>query len=298
VTPIDERQSSMLAITWRHLRRHPAAIIAIVVLIGMTLACIFAFLSPYDPNAIDLANRFAPPSLAHPFGTDKQGRDMLTRLLYGGRVSLAVGFLAMAAALSIGTLVGAVAGYAGGVFDSILMRFTDFMLTFPQIFVLLFLSFLLKESHIELLGGSIGNIIIVIALTSWMAISRLVRASFLTIRETEFVQAARSYGAGRRSLVFSQIMPNALGPIIVAGTRGVADAILVESGLSFLGYGVQPPAASWGNILQDAFVTIGVHPGLTIYPGLMIVVTVLSLNFLGDALRDALDPFKVTSPSH
>jgi peptide/nickel transport system permease protein len=290
----DEGQASMLRITWRHLRRHPAAIIAIVVLIGITIACVFAFLSPYDPNQIDLANRFAPPSLAHPFGTDKQGRDMLTRLLYGGRVSLAVGFIAMAASVSIGTIVGAIAGYRGGVLDALLMRFTDFMLTFPQIFVLLFLAFLLKESHVELLGGSLANIILVIALTSWMAIARLVRSSFIIIRDTEFVQAARSYGAGPMSLIFAQIMPNAIGPIIVAGTRGVADAILTESGLSFLGYGIQPPSASWGNILQDAFITIGVHPGLTIYPGMMIIVTVLSLNFLGDALRDALDPFKVT----
>lgn len=177
--------------------------------------------------------------------------------------------------------------------DSLLMRATDFFLCFPQIFVLLFVSALLRQMEANRFGSGLVQVIVVIAITSWMVVARLVRASFLKLREEEFVAAARSYGAGGNRLVFVHIVPNAIGPILVAATRGVADAILIESGLSFLGYGIQPPTASWGNILQDAFTTIGSYPWLTFWPGFMIFVIVLALNYLGDALRDALDPFKV-----
>jgi peptide/nickel transport system permease protein len=218
---------------------------------------------------------------------------MFSRILYGGRISLLVGVLAMAGAVVIGTLVGAVAGYAGGRVDAFLMRLTDFFLTFPQIFVLLFLSYLLRQADVAFLQGGLGNIVMVIAATSWMAVARLVRATFLKLREEEFVEAARAYGSAGWPLIARHILPGSVGVVLVASTRGVADAILTESGLSFLGYGIQAPAISWGNILQEAFTTIGVYPWLTIFPGFMIFMTVLAMNYLGDALRDALDPYKV-----
>jgi peptide/nickel transport system permease protein len=288
------RQATMRGIVWRQFRRHPAALFALAVLgVASVLSLLAPIVSPYDPNALDLANRWNAPSAEHLFGTDKQGRDMLSRILWGGRISLSVGILAMAGSVLVGTVVGALAGFFGGRIDSALMRLTDFFLTFPQIFVLLFLSYLLRQANIQFFQGGFGNIVLVIAATSWMIVARLVRASFLKLREEEFVAAARSYGAGNARLVLVHILPNAVGPILVAGTRGVADAILTESGLSFLGYGIQPPTASWGNILQDAFTTIGVYPWLTVFPGVMIFITVLALNYLGDALRDALDPYKV-----
>ncbi len=288
------RQETMRGLVWRQFRRHPAAIFALVVLGIVGLASLLApLLAPYDPNALDLPHRWQPPSTEHLFGTDKQGRDMLSRILVGGRISLSVGILAMTVSVLVGTAIGAVAGFFGGWIDSALMRLTDFFLTLPQIFVLLFLSYLLRQANIEFFQGGFGNIVLVIAATSWMIVARLVRASFLKLREEEFIAAARSYGAGSSRLIFVHILPNAVGPILVAGTRGVADAILTESGLSFLGYGIQPPTASWGNILQDAFTTIGVYPWLTIFPGFMIFVTVLALNYMGDALRDALDPYKI-----
>jgi len=288
-----DTQESMRGIVWAQFRRHPVALIALATLAVVIFVSIMAFLSPYDPNQIDITNRWAPPSLQHWFGTDKLGRDLLTRILYGGRISLTVGFLAMAGSVVVGTCIGAVAGFFGGAVDSVLMRLTDFALTFPQIFVLLFLSAILRQLNIPFIQNGFGMIIIVISLTSWMIVTRLVRASFLTVRETEYVAAARSYGAGSWRLVMVHILPNSVGPILVAGTRGVADAILIESGLSFLGYGIQPPTASWGNILQDAFTTMGSFPWITFFPGFMIFITVLSLSFIGDALRDALDPYKV-----
>jgi peptide/nickel transport system permease protein len=293
------RQETMRGIVWRQFRHHPAALFALAVLgtVGLVSA-LASLIAPYDPNAIDLVNRWQAPSAEHLFGTDKQGRDMLSRILWGGRISLAVGILAMTGSVLVGTVLGALAGFFGGVVDSVLMRLTDFFLTFPQIFVLLFLSYLLRQANIEFFQGGFGNIVLVIAATSWMVVARLVRASFLKLREEEFIAAARSYGASSGRLVLVHILPNAVGPILVAGTRGVADAILIESGLSFLGYGIQPPTASWGNILQDAFTTIGVYPWLTVFPGFMIFITVLALNYLGDALRDALDPYKVIGHVH
>ena len=235
-------QETMRGIVWAQFRHHPVALVALATLAVVIVASLLAFLSPYDPNELDLTNRWAPPSLQHWFGTDKLGRDLFTRILYGGRISLTVGFLAMAGSVLIGTFVGAIAGFFGGSADSVLMRVTDFALTFPQIFVLLFLSaILLQATDIPLFKGGFTMIVLVIALTSWMIVARLVRASFLAVRETEYIAAARSYGAGSRRLVMVHILPNAVGPILVAATRGVADAILLESGLSFLGYGIQPP---------------------------------------------------------
>jgi len=287
-------QRSMRSIVWRQFRRHPAALFSITVLgIIIVVSVLAPAIAPYDPYELNPADRFAPPSPDHWFGTDKQGRDEFSRILYGGRITLLVGFLAMGVSLLFGTILGAVSGFSRGWLDGFLMRVTDFFLIFPQIFVLLFLSYLLRQAHIEFFSGGFGNIVIVIAVTSWMVVARLVRAQFLKLREEDYVSAARAYGAGYRRLVVDHILPGAYGIILVAATRGVADAILVESGLSFLGYGIQAPAISWGNMLQEAYTTIGVYPWLTFYPGFMIFITVLALFYLGDALRDALDPYKV-----
>lgn len=289
-----ERQETMRSMVWRHFRRHPlgmAALVAITVIVVITILA--PVIAPYDPEELNLNNRFAPPSLDHIFGTDRLGRDMLSRILYGGRVSLLVGLLAMSFSVILGALVGALAGYLGGWTDNLLMRVTDFFLIFPQLFVLLFISSVLRSSGAPLVAGGVGQIVVVIAVMSWMSTARLVRSSFLKVKEEEFVAAARSYGAGGRRIIALHILPSALGPIIVAATRGVAEAIMIESGLSFLGYGVVEPASSWGNILGGAQANIGVYPWLTLFPGLMIFLTVLSLNYIGDALRDALDPYRV-----
>jgi peptide/nickel transport system permease protein len=287
-------QETMLRIVWRNFLRHPMGLIGLFVLLAIILMSIFAFLSPYDPDALDPANAFARPSLQHPFGTDRYGRDTLTRIAYGGRVSLMVGVLAMATATLIGLFFGGLAGFYGGLVDSVSMRLTDFFLSFPQLFVLLFLSFILRESNISFLQGGLGNIILVIGITTWMTVARLVRGAVLKVREMEFIRAARSYGAGDAHVMMRHMMPNILGPVIVAATMGTAWAILIESGLSFLGYGIQEPTPTWGNMLQLARTTIGVYPGQTFFPGAMIFLTVISLNYVGDALRDAFDPHKFT----
>lgn len=291
-----DRQETMRSIVWRQFRRHPLGLVAVVALCVIVAITVLApVIAPYDPEALDLTNRFAPPSVDHLFGTDRLGRDMLSRILYGGRVSLLVGLLAMAVSVTIGTVIGALAGYLGGVMDNTLMRATDFFLIFPQLFVLLFVASVLQGSGVELVLGGVGQIVVVIAVMSWMPTARLVRSSFLKTKEEEYVSAARSYGAGGRRIVLLHILPIALGPILVAATRGVSEAIIIESGLSFLGYGIVEPDSSWGNILGGAQENIGVYPWLTLFPGLMIFLTVLALNYIGDALRDALDPYRVSS---
>jgi peptide/nickel transport system permease protein len=273
-------------------------LVGLTMLLTITLLSVFASLSPQDPDAINNANRWQAPSLEHVFGTDKNGRDIFTRIAYGGRISLLVGILAMVTASIVGTIIGGVAGFYGGAVDNILMRFTDFFFSFPQLFVLLFLSFILRESNITFMQGGLGNIILVIGATSWMTVARLVRATFLKLRESEFVRAAKSYGSNDLHIMVRHILPNALGPVIVSATMGIAWAILTESGLSFLGYGIQPPTASWGNMLQDARSTMGVYPWQSIFPGAMIFLTVIALNYIGDALRDALDPYKFVGQIH
>jgi peptide/nickel transport system permease protein len=285
-------QETMTQIVWRNFRRHPMGLVGVSVMLIIILLSVFAFASPYDPDALDNSNRWKPPSLMHPFGTDKNGRDILTRIAYGGRISLIVGILSMTTASILGTIIGGLAGFYGGWLDNILMRGTDFFFSFPQLFVLLFLSFILRESNITFMQGGLGNIILVIGVTSWMTMARLTRATFLKLRESEFVRAARSYGSSDLHIMARHILPNAMGPIIVSATMGTAWAILTESGLSFLGYGIQPPTSSWGNMLQDARTTIGVYPWQSVFPGTMIFLTVVSLNYIGDALRDALDPYK------
>jgi peptide/nickel transport system permease protein len=288
------REETMLGIVWRQFRRHPMALVGVAILVVIVLLSVFAFLSPYDPESVDVANRFSPPSREHPLGTDRSGRDVATRLLYGGRVSLTVGVAAVITAVILGSLAGAAAGFYGGFVDNALMRLTDAFLSFPSLFVLILLSFLLRESQLPLLSGGVASIALVIGATSWMVVARLVRATFLSLKAEEFVTAARSYGATDARIVTHHIAPNSAGPIIVYATMGVAWAILVESGLSFLGFGIQPPTPSWGNMLTDGQDTLSLYPWLAIFPGLMIFITVIAINYIGDALRDALDPFRVS----
>ncbi|MBP7340813.1 MAG: ABC transporter permease [Smithellaceae bacterium] len=239
-------------------------------------------LAPYDPGAIDLKNVLAPPSAGHWFGTDQLGRDVLSRMIWGARISLKVGFVATGLAILIGTILGAVAGYYGGWIDALIMRFVDIMLCFPTFFLIL--------AVIAFLEPSIWNIMIVIGLTGWMGVTRLVRADFISLRERDFVTAARAIGAGDARIIFLHILPNALASILVAATLGIAGAILTESALSFLGIGVQPPTPSWGNILTAGKDNIDIAWWLSLYPGLAILITVVGYNLLGEGIRDASDP--------
>ena len=254
------------------------ATIAVVFLI----AAFASFVAPYDPGRTDVSLKLKPPSSQNYLGTDQLGRDVFSRMLYGSRISLSVGFVAVGISIVIGILVGAVAGYYRGWVDSFLMRFVDTMLCFPSFFLIL--------TVVALLGPSILNIMLVIGITSWMGTSRLVRAEFLSLRERDFVQAARNLGVKDRRIIFSHILPNALAPVFVSATLKVASAILVEAGLSFLGFGVQPPRPSWGNILTEGRTYIFDAWWLTLFPGLAILITVLSFNLVGEGLRDALDP--------
>jgi peptide/nickel transport system permease protein len=263
---------------------HRPALAGVIVLTTLTVLCAVASLiSPYDPDKTQLLAIYEPPSLAHPFGTDDLGRDLATRILYGGRVSLTIGLLAVTVAISMGTLVGVAAGYYGGWIDSLLMRFVDALYSFPRLFLLILFGVYFK-------GMTVGVIILVLGLLSWLTTSRLVRATFLSIKQREFVEAARGVGARDRRIIFRHILPNSLAPIIVAGTLGVGGAIIAESTLSFLGLGIQPPTASWGNMLNHATTDMGKAPWIAFFPGFFIFLAVISINFIGDGLRDALDP--------
>jgi peptide/nickel transport system permease protein len=235
-----------------------------------------------DPGAIDIANQLLPPSFQHPLGTDDLGRDVLTRMMFAARISLLVGFVAVGISTLIGICLGAVAGYYGKRIDALIMRFVDLMLCFPSFFLIL--------AVIAFLDPSIWNIMIIIGLTSWMGVARLVRAEFLSLRERDFVLAARAIGARDSRIIFRHILPNAMAPVLVSATLGVAGAILTESALSFLGIGVQPPTPSWGNMLIAGKQTLGFAWWLSVFPGLAILVTVLGYNLLGEGVRDALDP--------
>ena len=253
-----------------------------VVAILVVFAVLAPALAPWDPNQPDTRRILAPPSAQHSLGTDQLGRDVLSRVLYGARVSLAVGFVSVGIATIIGILLGAAAGYHGGLVDAVIMRLVDLMLVFPRFFLLLAVLAFLKPS--------IWTIMVVIGLIGWMGVARLVRAEFLTLREREFVVWSESIGASAARVVFRHILPNALAPVLVAMTLGIPAAILTESGLSFLGLGVQPPYATWGNILTDGKDALEIAWWMTLYPGLAILITVLSYNLLGEGIRDALDP--------
>lgn len=249
----------------------------------MSIGALFApLIAPFDPNYIDVNTLLQPPSLLHPMGTDALGRDVFSRILYGGRVSLWVGFVAIGIATSIGLLLGLIAGYFGRVVDEVIMRGVDIMLCFPSFFLIL--------AVIAFLEPSLTNIMVVIGLTGWMGVARLVRAETLSLRERDYVLAARAAGAGPGRIIFRHILPNALTPVLVSATLGIAGAILTESSLSFLGLGVQPPDASWGNMLLDGKEVLGIAWWLSVFPGLAILLTVLGYNLLGESLRDLLDP--------
>ncbi len=285
---------SLSRMVWNRFRRHPAAIISAAVLSLLILSAIFVSFSPYDPNESDIRARLQPPSLEHPMGTDQLGRDMLTRILYGGRVSMSVALSVVAITLAIGIPIGAISGYYGGFLDNILMRVTDMALTLPSLLILILLSAILREADLPFLqSNSVVTIALVIGLLSWMTVARLLRAGFLSMREMEFVEASRALGAGNSSIIVRHILPNTISPIIVQSTLSLGNAIMLESGLSFLGFGIQPPTASWGNLLSNAQEHMTLHPWLAIFPGLMIFIAVISINYIGDALRDALDPHSV-----
>ena len=265
------------------LSRHGLLVLGLGLVGVISLAAVLApWLAPFDPLDIDVNVILQPPSWTHPLGTDALGRDVLSRILWGGRVSLWVGFVAVGISTAIGLALGLVAGYFGKLTDEIVMRGVDVMLCFPSFFLIL--------AVIAFLEPSLTNIMVVIGLTSWMGVARLVRAETLTLKSRDFVLAARVAGAGPGRILLRHILPNALAPVLVSATLGVAGAILVESSLSFLGLGVQPPTPSWGNILMQGKDVLEIAPWMSTFPGLAILITVLGYNLLGEALRDRLDP--------
>jgi len=288
------QSASMGAGVWKRFRKHPGAIFGFIVIFILAVLTLLAPLSPYDPEASNLPERNNAPSLSHPMGTDALGRDLFTRVLFGGRVSLTVGALVVVISLLIGIPIGALAGYYGGVLDSILMRFTDSFLSLPSFLVLILLSAILREVDAPLFErNNVLTISMVIGVFGWTTFARLVRATFLTLRETDFVSASRALGGSDLRIIASHILPNAIGPIIVEATLEFGYAIIEESGLSFLGFGIQPPTPSWGNLLSNAQEHFTKYPWLAIFPGLMIFLSIISINYIGDGLRDAFDPYKV-----
>jgi peptide/nickel transport system permease protein len=273
----------MRAKFWKRFSKNKLAVLGgCIVLCLFVVSLLAPWLAPYDPSEINLKLVLLPPSSAHWLGTDQLGRDVLSRMIWGARISLKVGFVATGIAVIIGTLLGAFSGYYGGGVDAIIMRFVDIMLCFPTFFLIL--------AVIAILEPSIWNIMIVIGSTSWMGITRLVRADFISLKKRDFILAARAVGASDARIIFVHILPNAMASILVAATLGIAGAILTESALSFLGIGVQPPTPSWGNILTAGKDNIDIAWWLSFYPGLAILATVLGYNMLGEGIRDSLDP--------
>jgi peptide/nickel transport system permease protein len=267
----------------RRISKHNLALVGLIILVPMFLCALFApFISLHDPVEPDLRNILTSPSFSHPFGTDTLGRDVFSRVVYGSRISLLVGFVSVGIATLIGIMIGAVSGYYGGIIDELIMRFVDLMMCFPTFFLIL--------AVIALLEPSIWNIMIVIGLTNWMGIARLIRAEILSIKNKEFVLAAKAQGFSEYRIIFKHVLPNALSPVYVVATLGIGGAILTESALSFLGIGVQPPTPSWGNILTQAKDNIEVAWWLSLYPGLAIFLTVMGYNLFGEGLRDIFDP--------
>ena len=268
---------------WRRFRQNPLAMAGGAIVVFLFIISFLApLISPYDPAEFHLRQILEAPSWQHLLGTDELGRDVLSRMIYGAQISLKVGFVAVGIATLIGMVLGALAGYYGGLIDSAIMRLVDIMLCFPSFFLIL--------AVIALLEPSIWNIMIVIGLTSWMGVARLVRAELMTLKQRDYVAAARVLGAADTRIIFRHLLPNAMAPVLVSATLGVAGAILTESALSFLGIGVQPPTPSWGNILTAGKDNISVAWWLSLYPGMAILITVLAYNLLGEGLREALDP--------
>jgi len=277
------KSESFTSQTLHYLLKNRLAVIGgALVLLVFILSVFSSFIAPYNPSTIDIKNILIGPSFSHPLGTDDLGRDVLSRMLWGGRVSLKVGFVAVGIATIIGLILGSVAGYYGGWLDSIIMRTVDIMLSVPTIFLVL--------AVIAILEPSILNIMIVIGLTNWMEPARLIRAEFMSLKEREFVTAARALGATDSRIIMKHVLPNGFSPILVSATMGIGGAILVESALSFLGLGVQPPTPSWGSLLSAGKDNIEIAWWLSAFPGLAILITVLGYNLLGEGIRDALDP--------
>ncbi|MBM3152071.1 MAG: ABC transporter permease [Chloroflexi bacterium] len=294
----EKPQFSFSQLVWLRFKRHRMAVAGMALLVLLILYSTIGalFTTESYANFTDTDIRLSAPSSEHPFGTDTVGRDILARTIYGGQISLMIGLIAMAVEVTVGVLIGAIAGYYGGIVDSLLMRFTEAMFNIPQIPLLLILGKLLADKlpTMMILGrefsGSVVVIIGVIGLTSWMGLARIVRANFMSLKEREFISAAHCIGTRNRAIIFGHILPNTMAPIIVSATLGVANAIISEAYVSFLGVGVMPPTATWGNMLNGAYQYIETAPWLWIFPGTLIVLTVLSINFIGDGLRDALDP--------
>lgn len=288
-----------LSLAWRRFRAHRMAIVGavILVLIGIYIIGGSLAFSEKDANALNLRIKWSAPSAEHPMGTDAVGRDVLARTIYGGQISLTISMLAVAVTTIVGTTLGLVSGFYGKWIDNIIMRFTEALLTIPLLFLLLVLSKFIGNAlpQVVILGreisGSVFVIIFVLGFTSWMGLARIVRANMLSLKNQEFVMAARAIGVTDLSIIFRHILPNTLAPIIVSATLGISNVILAESYVSFLGLGVQPPTASWGNMMDRALENMDTAWWLWFFPGILIVLTVLSINFIGDGLRDALDPY-------
>jgi len=256
-------------------------ITGIIIISVLSIIAVFApFVAPHDPNNIDEASLLTPPSGKYLLGTDQLGRDILSRMIYGARISLSVGLIAIGIATILGLILGSLSGYYGGILDNIIMRFTDIMLCFPTFFLIL--------AVVAVWESSIFNIMVIIGLTSWMGVARLIRAEILSLKEREFIQAEKAIGASNLRIITRHLIPNAIGPILVNVTLGIAGAILLESGLSFLGLGIQPPTPSWGNILIEAKSTLGVAWWLTVFPGLAILITILGFNLISEGIRREL----------
>jgi peptide/nickel transport system permease protein len=287
---------SLWSDAWRQFRRHRLAMFGVVVFAILLVATLIGpFVYRASSDAIDYSQGLLGPSLAHPFGTDDLGRDLLARVLLGGRVSMAVGVFAVLIAITLGTTVGAVAGFFGGRVDSLLMRVTDIFLALPVLPLLLMVTYLFRDPLKRVFGPELGIFLLIVGVIgalNWMALARLVRAGFLSIKQKEFVEAARCVGASNRRLMANHILPNTLSAVIVAATVGVGQAIITESALSFLGLGFPPDMPTWGRLLYDAQNFLDLAPHWAIFPGLMIFLIVLSINYIGDGMRDALDPRK------
>jgi peptide/nickel transport system permease protein len=268
---------------WRQFRRHKPAMISAAILFVLILAVYLApVIAPYEFDEIDLRNRKQPPTLEHWMGTDELGRDLFTRILYGGRISISIGIFAALIGTGFGALVGAISGFYGGATDNVLMRATDVAYSIPSLPLIIILSSFTRSA--------VAGLIVIMGLLSWMVTARVVRSAVLSIKEQEYITAARAIGIRNHTIILKHTLPNAMGPIIVGVTLGVGTAIIIESSLSFLGLGVSPPTPTWGNMLQDSQSTMASEPWLTIFPGLAILITVLCINFIGDGLHDALDP--------
>lgn len=265
-----------------NLKQNKLAILAIAIIVIFTIASVFAFLSHYDPNQIDPINRLLRPSLTHLFGTDDVGRDYFTRSLYGGRISLMVGFMAMIISTLVGTIIGAISGYFGGKIDDFIMRSIDILMCIPTFFLILVIN--------SYLGASVKNLILIIGFLGWMSIARIVRGETLSVKEREYVLYAKASGQSSFKIITNHIIPSILPTIIVSATINIATAILLESSLSFLGVGVTQPNASWGSMLKDAQSYLMDAPYLAFFPGMFILLTVLSFNLIGDVLRNVFDP--------